>query len=74
LTEQELQAMQQSILVDDNLLDLLETWVKRHYRSQLHANDLGDPLLLNECLTALDELSTLLKLGSIYPFQREING
>ncbi|CDZ79086.1 N-succinylarginine dihydrolase [Legionella massiliensis] len=71
LSEQELRAMHQGIVVTDRLLDQLETWVKRHYRDQLHANDLADPLLIDECLVTLDELSQLLQLGSIYPFQRE---
>jgi succinylarginine dihydrolase len=74
LTEQELQVVHQGILVDDALLDSLDSWVMRHYRSQLHANDLADPQLTNECLTALDELSELLQLRAIYPFQREITG
>ena len=69
LNENELSAMHQGILVNDALLDTLETWVMKHYRSELHANDLDDPALIHECLTALDELTTLLDLGSIYPFQ-----
>lgn len=71
LTESELQAMHQGILVNDALLDRLEAWIKRHYRTQLQTKDLADPLLVDECLSALDELSTLLNLGVIYPFQRE---
>lgn len=71
LTETELQAMHQGVLVNDTLLDSLEAWVKRHYRTQLQASDLRDPLLIDECLSALDELSTLLNLGALYPFQRE---
>ncbi|HHF7349992.1 TPA: N-succinylarginine dihydrolase [Legionella feeleii] len=71
LTELELQAMHQGVLVNDTLLDRLEVWVKRHYRTQLQANDLRDPLLIDECLSALDELSSLLNLGAVYPFQRE---
>ncbi|KTD36127.1 succinylarginine dihydrolase [Legionella nautarum] len=74
LTEEELMAMHQNILVTDLLLDRLETWVMRHYRSQLNAADLADPNLIDECLSALDELSKVLKLGAIYPFQCEING
>ncbi|MDI9818413.1 MULTISPECIES: N-succinylarginine dihydrolase [unclassified Legionella] len=72
LKEVELNAMHQGILITDDLLEKLDNWVLRHYRTQLHADDLQDPLLMEECLTALDELSTLLKLGAIYPFQREV--
>lgn len=71
LNEDELGAMHQGILVDDTLLDTLDTWVDKHYRTHLHANDLADPSLLDQCFSALDELTSILKLGSIYPFQRE---
>ena len=47
----------------------LTDWVNRHYRDRLEAKDLGDPELLNESRTALDELSQLLGLGPVYPFQ-----
>ncbi|KTD19275.1 succinylarginine dihydrolase [Legionella lansingensis] len=73
LGEKELAAMHQGILINEELLATLEAWINRHYRSQLHATELGDPLFIDECFTALDELSNILKLGSIYPFQREIN-
>ena len=65
--------MHQGVLVDDFLLDALDTWVMRHYRDQLQAGDLADPLLIDESLSALDELSQILQLGSIYPFQQEQN-
>ncbi len=71
LTEIELGAMHQGILITNSLLDSLETWVLKHYRTSLQIQDLGDSLLLNETFTALDELSALLKLGSIYPFQQD---
>lgn len=70
LTAEELGAMHQGVLVNDELLDTLTRWIDRHYRSQLHVNDLRDPLLMDECFSALDELTALLKLGSIYPFQQ----
>lgn len=71
LNKQELSAMHQGVLVNDALLNTLDNWVDKHYRSQLHADDLADPELLDECFSALDELTSLLRLGSIYPFQRE---
>jgi succinylarginine dihydrolase len=55
---------------DAALHDLLEAWIKSHYRDRLTLSDLADPALLVEVHTALDELTTLLELGSIYPFQR----
>ena len=69
LTEHELASMHQGILVNDDLLDSLEIWVSKHYRTELRASDLGDPTLIDESLSALDELTHLLQLGSIYPFQ-----
>jgi succinylarginine dihydrolase len=71
LNENELKAMHQGILITDALLDKLDKWVVRHYRTHLHANDLADSALIDETFLALDELSRLLDLGSIYPFQRE---
>ena len=47
----------------------LTAWVKKHYRDKLAAADLADSLLLEEARRALDELTQLLGLGSIYPFQ-----
>ena len=57
------------VLIDDALLEELETWVKQHYRDRLTLNDFADPALLTECRTALDELTGILRLGSVYAFQ-----
>ncbi len=45
-------------------------WVDKHYRDRLGFDDLADPQLLEESRTALDRLTRLLKLGSVYDFQR----
>lgn len=71
LNEQELRAMHQGVLVDNQLLDRLDQWVLKHYRTELSIADLVDPQLINENFRALDELTQILKLGSIYPFQSE---
>ncbi|MCP6675083.1 N-succinylarginine dihydrolase, partial [Klebsiella pneumoniae] len=47
----------------------LNDWVERHYRDRLAPEDLADPQLLAECRGALDELTRILGLGSVYPFQ-----
>jgi succinylarginine dihydrolase len=47
----------------------LRSWVGRYYRDRLVPDDLRDPQLGVESREALDALSTLLGLGSIYPFQ-----
>ena len=69
LNEQEFANMHPGVLINDNLLNQLESWVTKHYRTQLCADDLDDPALIEECFTALDALTTILQLGSIYPFQ-----
>tara|TARA_R110000868_G_scaffold193255_4_gene438036 strand:- start:1921 stop:3261 length:1341 start_codon:yes stop_codon:yes gene_type:complete len=69
MTEQECTAVNQSTLMNDALFERLNNWVDKHYRDHLLINDLRDPQLLLESRTALDELTQLLKLGSVYPFQ-----
>jgi succinylarginine dihydrolase len=56
-------------MVDGPALDALEAWVERHHRDRLEPRDLADPALLDESRAALDELSGLLGLGSVYEFQ-----
>jgi succinylarginine dihydrolase len=48
----------------------LVAWVKQHYRDRLVLADLADTELLDESRTALDRLTQILGLGSIYEFQR----
>ena len=69
MTEAERKATDGRVLVDDQRLDELEAWVERHYRDELHVDDLADPEVEDENRRALDELTQLLTLGSIYPFQ-----
>lgn len=57
------------ILLDEALYSELRAWVERNYRDSLAVADLQDPALLCECRTALDELTQLLKIGSVYDFQ-----
>ncbi|STX51808.1 succinylarginine dihydrolase [Legionella busanensis] len=70
LNDSELQAMHQGVLLSEELFTQLESWIYRHYRTELQAKDLRDFNLVNEIYTALDELTQLLNLGSIYPFQQ----
>lgn len=69
MTEQECHAVNQNTLMNEVLFERLNNWVDKHYRDQLLIDDLRDPQLLIESRTALDELTQLLKLGSVYPFQ-----
>lgn len=71
LDEDELSQIKHSILFDGPLFRRLQAWVDRHYRDELSDAELADPKLLQESRTALDELSQILELGSIYPFQLE---
>lgn len=71
MTEKEYAAVNQNTLINDIQFERLNTWVDKHYRDTLHVNDLCDPQLLIESRTALDELTQLLSLGSVYPFQQE---
>ncbi|QCP59403.1 N-succinylarginine dihydrolase [Pantoea sp. SO10] len=70
LTETERQALNPAVLMNDRLFATLNNWVDRHYRDRLTQADLADPQLLREGRTALDELTKLLDLGSVYAFQR----
>ena len=69
LSEAERAAVDANIWLDDTLHAALTAWVKRHYRDRLTPGDLADPTLLDEGRRALDELSRLLRIGNIYPFQ-----
>ena len=69
LSEAERQAVRARVFWDDSLGADLQAWVERHYRDRVTGDDLRDPLLHRESLTALDELTRLLELGPIYDFQ-----
>jgi succinylarginine dihydrolase len=69
LNEQELAAVNPGVIMTAPLYDTLIQWVDRHYRDSLSESDMADPQLLNECRTALDELTGILNLGAVYPFQ-----
>ena len=71
LKESELAVVNPGVIMTAPLYDTLLQWVDKHYRDRLGEADLADPQLLVECRTALDELTQILKLGSVYPFQRQ---
>ncbi len=70
MNQAEVLAANQATLMNQQLYNSLNTWVESHYRDRLAETDLADPLLLLESRTALDELTQILKLGSVYPFQQ----
>ena len=69
LANSEQAALSGRVLVDDALIDALEEWVERHYRDELRPDDLRDRQFIDETLRALDELTQLLDLPGLYPFQ-----
>ena len=70
LTATERGCLNARVLADEPLFERLEGWVSRHYREQIAPEDLRDPRLHRESMAALDELTGILNLGSIYEFQR----
>ncbi|AAO68841.1 TPA: N-succinylarginine dihydrolase [Salmonella enterica subsp. enterica serovar Liverpool] len=70
LTEEERRAVNPAVMMNDALFTALNAWADRYYRDRLTAADLADPLLLREGREALDVLTRLLDLGSVYPFQQ----
>jgi succinylarginine dihydrolase len=70
MSEEELNGVNQSTLINDAQFARLNAWIDKHYRDELSEDDLRDPQLLNESRTALDELTQLLQIGSVYPFQQ----
>ncbi|MBL9026790.1 MAG: N-succinylarginine dihydrolase [Myxococcales bacterium] len=70
LRPEDLSALGARVLFDDALEGELRRWVETRYRDRLLPEDLGDPALWREGAAALDELTRILGLGSVYDFQR----
>lgn len=70
LNDAEQQAVNPAVMMNDTLFAALNSWVDRYYRDRLTQADLADPQLLREGREALDRLTQLLDLGSVYPFQQ----
>ena len=70
LTPNEMQAVNPAVIMNEALFTTLNDWVDRYYRDRLTQADLIDPQLLREGREALDALTSILQLGSVYPFQR----
>ena len=70
VNQAELDAINPKVLMNDVLFDRLNLWVDQHYRDRLSQADLADPVLLQQSRQALDELTQILGLGSVYDFQR----
>jgi succinylarginine dihydrolase len=70
LTDEELSLTHQGILFSKQLYKEIVQWGALHYRDRLHPEDLRDPQILYESRYALDSLTQILELGSIYDFQQ----
>jgi succinylarginine dihydrolase len=70
LSEIEQASLSGRVIFDPELDVALTSWIEKRYRSALSWDDLRDPQLPAEIEAALDELTRLLQLGSIYPFQQ----
>jgi succinylarginine dihydrolase len=70
LTPREIASVHPGVFLTAELNSTLEAWIQKHYRDRLLPTDLADPQLLAESRRALDDLTGILALGSIYPFQR----
>lgn len=72
LDDAELAATNPNMRLTDELHGALSVWGATWYRDRLAVADLADPALLDESRGALDELTSILDLGSgFYPFQRD---
>lgn len=69
LTGDELDAVHPGVLFTPELDARLVGWVEKHYPDRLTTGDLLDLGLARRCLDALDELTTILGLPGLYPFQ-----
>jgi succinylarginine dihydrolase len=72
LAEAEFESVGRSsrVILDQHLYEELKAWIERNYRERITPQDLADPSLLHESRAALDELTKILSLGSIYEFQK----
>lgn len=70
MTDEERAALGARTALDDALYSELVAWVERFYRDSLCPTELADPTLLTESRDALDALTGIMRLGSVYPFQR----
>ena len=69
MTQDDRRAVTANVFFDAALDAALDGWIRKHYRDRLAPADLRDPALLDESRRALDELTTLLRLPPVYPFQ-----
>ncbi len=69
LSAAEQEACWQNLFLTPELYVKLSAWVEKHYRDRLSPEDLLDPKLIAEVESALDDLTKILMLDSLYNFQ-----
>jgi len=70
LSDADSKALAGNVLLDTTLEQQLRALIERRYRDRLALADMADPTLLVEARTALDEITQLLGIGSVFDFQR----
>jgi len=70
LSNAELAAVHQGVIMTDELMAKLTDFVSRTYPDEIARADLLDPALAKSCTDALDELTQILDLPKLYPFQQ----
>ncbi|MCO4758637.1 MAG: N-succinylarginine dihydrolase [Oceanospirillaceae bacterium] len=68
LSDTELAAMHQGVLLTPALYQALQLWINQYYRDQLGPDDLRDPALIDEIHNALSVLEQILDLPGLYNF------
>jgi succinylarginine dihydrolase len=70
LTPEEESALAGHVLLDDDRYQALRACIAARYRDRVTLADLVDPRFVDECRVALDEITAILGLASVYDFQR----
>lgn len=70
LTGAEEAALGGRVKLDDDVYEALRACISARYRDRVTLSDLEDSSFADECRVALDEITTILGLGSVYDFQR----
>jgi succinylarginine dihydrolase len=70
LTPEEERALGGHVMLDRATYDGLRACIAARYRERVTPTDLEDPAFVDECRVALDEITSILGVGSVYDYQR----
>jgi succinylarginine dihydrolase len=70
LNDAEIKNAHSGVFLTEKLFLQLEKWIHKYYPDKLSQEDLFDPKLYQQSCQALDSLSKILKLGTVYSFQK----